>query len=113
MIELLELKFSRRWHTNKIESDWSNSSRHSSSRQFRSPSTSATLKMVGIVPNLISIQNRKQKRSNCWHRTQKLKTGWQNNALNKYKFTNTEQRYFSKFLKQEYGARAIGPGAIK
>ena len=25
MIELLELKFSRRWQTNKIESDWSNS----------------------------------------------------------------------------------------
>ena len=38
MIELLELKFSRRWQTNKIESDWSNSPRHSSSRQFRSPS---------------------------------------------------------------------------
>ena len=37
MIELLELKFSRRWQTNKIESDWSNSPRHSSSRQFRSP----------------------------------------------------------------------------
>ena len=37
MIELLELKFSRRWQTNKIESDWSNSLRHSSSRQFRSP----------------------------------------------------------------------------
>ena len=28
----------RRWQTNKIESDWSNSPRHSSSRQFRSPS---------------------------------------------------------------------------
>ena len=38
MIELLELKFSRRWQTNKIKSDWSNSPRHSSSRQFRSPS---------------------------------------------------------------------------
>ena len=38
MIELLELKFSRRWQTNKIESDWSNSPRHSSLRQFRSPS---------------------------------------------------------------------------
>ena len=38
MIELLELKFSRRWQTNKIESDWSNSPRHSSSRQFRLPS---------------------------------------------------------------------------
>ena len=37
MIELLELKFSRRWQTNEIESDWSNSPRHSSSRQFRSP----------------------------------------------------------------------------
>ena len=37
MIELLELKFSRRWQTNKIESDWSNSPRHSFSRQFRSP----------------------------------------------------------------------------
>ena len=37
MIELLELKFSRRWQTNKIESDWSNLSRHSSSRQFHSP----------------------------------------------------------------------------
>ena len=37
MIELLELKFSRRWQTNKIESDWSNLSRHSFSRQFRSP----------------------------------------------------------------------------
>ena len=37
MIELLELKFSRRWQTNKIESDLSNSPRHSSSRQFRSP----------------------------------------------------------------------------
>ena len=38
MIELLELKFSRRWQTNKIESDWSNSPRHSSSRQLlRSP----------------------------------------------------------------------------
>ena len=37
MIELLELKFSRRWQTNKIESDWSNWPRHSSSRQFRSP----------------------------------------------------------------------------
>ena len=33
-----ELKFSRRWQTNKIESDWSNSPRHSFSRQFRSPS---------------------------------------------------------------------------
>ena len=32
-----ELKFSHRWQTNKIESDWSNSPRHSSSRQFRSP----------------------------------------------------------------------------
>ena len=38
MIELLELKFSRRWQTNKIESDWSNWPRHSFSRQFRSPS---------------------------------------------------------------------------
>ena len=37
MIELLELKFSRRWQTNKIQSDWSNLPRHSSSRQFRSP----------------------------------------------------------------------------
>ena len=37
MIELLELKFSLRWQTNKIRSDWSNSPRHSSSRQFRSP----------------------------------------------------------------------------
>ena len=27
MIKLLELKFSRRWQTNKIESDWSNSIR--------------------------------------------------------------------------------------
>ena len=34
---MLELEFSRRWQTNKIESDWSNSPRHSSSRQFRSP----------------------------------------------------------------------------
>ena len=39
MIELLELKFSRRWQANKIESDWSNSPRHSFSRQFRSPRT--------------------------------------------------------------------------
>ena len=38
MIELLELKFSHRWQTNKIQSDWSNSPRHSSSRQFCSPS---------------------------------------------------------------------------
>ena len=38
MIELLELKFSRLWQTNNVESDWSNSPRHSSSRQFRSPS---------------------------------------------------------------------------
>ena len=37
MIKLLELKFSRRWQANKIESDWSNSPRHSFSRQFRSP----------------------------------------------------------------------------
>ena len=36
MIELLDLKFSRRWQTNKIESDWSNSPRQLSSRQFRS-----------------------------------------------------------------------------
>ena len=37
MIKLLELEFSRRWQTNKIESDRSSSPRHSSSRQFRSP----------------------------------------------------------------------------
>ena len=43
MIELLELKFSRRWQTNKIESDWSNSPRHSFSRQFRSPSIDKNL----------------------------------------------------------------------
>ena len=41
MIKLLELKFSRRWQTNKIESVWSNSPRHSSSRQFRSPRNSS------------------------------------------------------------------------
>ena len=46
MIELLELKFSRRWQTNKIESDWSNSPRHSFSRQFRSPRKKALNKLV-------------------------------------------------------------------
>ena len=46
MIKLLELKFSRRWQTNKIESDWSNSPRHSSSRQFPSPSSDS--KSYGI-----------------------------------------------------------------
>ena len=51
---LLELKFSRRWQTNKIESDWSNSPRHSSSRQFRSPRETvrpevATSALVPIV----------------------------------------------------------------
>ena len=35
------------------------------------------------------------------------KTGWQDNTLNTCKFTNTEQRHFSEFLKQEYGA--VGP----
>ena len=47
MIELLELKFSRRWQTNKIESDWSNSPRHSSSRQFLSPRSDCELSSVG------------------------------------------------------------------
>ena len=48
MIESLELKFSRRWQTNKIESDWSNSPRHSSSRQFRSPRISDQAGMCNI-----------------------------------------------------------------
>ena len=54
MIELLELKFSRRWQTNKIESDWSNSPRHSSSRQFRSPRNGQreNVKNEGSVKNL-------------------------------------------------------------
>ena len=69
MIELLELKFSRRWQTNKIESDWSNSPRHSSSRQFRSPRSckkvSSTLlheteaELHVIILHLILIANTK------------------------------------------------------
>ena len=51
MIELLELKFSRRWQTNKIESDWSNSARHSSSRQFRSPRSCSKFKVENIATN--------------------------------------------------------------
>ena len=58
MIELLELKFSRRWQTNKIEPDWSNSPRHSSSRQFRSPSTSMQQTKAKSEPGLITVDNK-------------------------------------------------------
>ena len=54
MIELLDLKFSRRWQTNKIESDWSNSPRQSSSRQFRSPSSHGEkLPRQGGLPGVV------------------------------------------------------------
>ena len=50
--------------------------------------------LPAMFPNLISFQKWKQK-SNCWHRIQNLKseTGWQNNALVTYMFTNTEQHF--------------------
>ena len=67
--------------------------------------------MVGIVPKFDWYSKAKTKAYLLVWNSKIEKTGWQNNALDTYKFTNTEQRYFSKFLKQEYGA--VGPGAIK
>ena len=57
MIKLLELEFSRRWQTNKIESDWSNSPRHSSSRQFRSPRGPAYIDILWSEKNQLRGQH--------------------------------------------------------